>query len=405
MKTNATARIIIWSIILVLLLGILCGGLFLRRNGIVDFRRTEVPTETVIPVRIEETFPENLTYTAEQITPVYATPNGNDTPVDQLTSGETVSVIRHELVGGDKWALFEGGWIRLDDNATVYLIEPEIIDISTDPGEKHTVSSAGIREISIEWVAGDILIQPGNVDAITFSEDDGTDPKYALVYQTRGDELNISFCKDTLGKRFDIHSINNISKDLTVTVPKDWVCQSLDIDAASATVEINDMTIREMDFDGASGTCELENCTVGEMDINTASGDITIIGTLDSLDCDAASASVYAVLSNIPSRLDMDSMSGSLDITLPEDAGFTLNLGGLSTEFTSDFDTTVKNGNHVCGTGACRINIEALSGDVTIRKGERSGHHEEAHIHTETCTRTPESCPDNAAHHTDPHHS
>lgn len=338
MKTNATARIIIWSIILVLLLGILCGGLFLRRNGIVDFRRTEVPAETAVPVRIEETFPENLTHTA-------------------------------------------------------------------DPGEKYTVSPDKIREISIQWVAGDILIQPGNVEAITFSEDDVSDPKYALVYQARGDELEISFCEETIGNYFGVSTRSDIVKDLKIIVPTDWVCQSLDIDAASATVEINDMTIREMDFDGASGTCELENCTVGEMDIDTASGDITIIGTLDSLDCDAASASVFAVLSNIPSRLDMDSMSGSLDITLPEDAGFTLNLGGLSTEFTSDFDTTVKNGNHVCGTGACRINIEALSGDVTIRKGERSGHHEEAHIHTEACTRTPESCPDNAAHHTDPHHS
>ena len=132
------------------------------------------------------------------------------------------------------------------------------------------------------------------------------------------------------------------------------------------------MTIREVDFDGASGTCEFENCTVDEMDIDTASGDIRFIGALDILDCDAASASVYAVLSNTPSRLDMDSMSGDLDITLPGDAGFTVTLDGMTSDFSSDFETTVKNGNQVCGDGRCRINIDAMSGDVTIRKGESS---------------------------------
>ena len=30
----------------------------------------------------------------------------------------------------------------------------------------------------------------------------------------------------------------------------------------------------------------------------------------DILDCDAASASVYAILTNIPTRMDLDSMSG-----------------------------------------------------------------------------------------------
>lgn len=338
MKSNAVTRIIIWSIVLVLLLGILCGGLFLRRSGIVDFHRSETPLETIIPARIDDTGFDNQTYTATQ---------------------------------------------------------PAIH--TAEPGEKYTVSPDKIREISIQWVAGDILIQPGNVEAITFSEDDVSDPKYTLVYQARGDELEISFCEETIGNYFGVSTRSDIVKDLTIIVPTDWVCDSLEIDAASATVEINDMTIREMDFDGASGTCELENCTVGEMDIDTASGDITIIGSLDSLDCDAASASVYAVLSNTPSRLDMDSMSGDLDITLPEDAGFSLSMDGISTDFTSDFDTTLKNGNHVCGNGSCRINVKSMSSNVTIRKGDPSAAH---HTHTNTCTTDPSSCPDNATHHT-----
>jgi len=243
----------------------------------------------------------------------------------------------------------------------------EPLYVPTEDG-KNTFSASEITELEIEWVAGEILIQPGETDQITIREDGVTDPKYTMYLQQRGDKMKILFCEENVNKAWGINIQGSISKDLTILVPPDWVCQSLDIVCASATVEINDLTIQEVDFDGASGTCEFENCTVDEIDIDTASGDIRFIGALNMLDCDAASASVYAALSNVPSRLDMDSMSGDLEIILPADAGFTLSMDGLSTDFSSDFETTVKNGNYVCGDGRCRINLDAFSGDVTIRK-------------------------------------
>lgn len=268
------------------------------------------------------------------------------------------------------WSL-RGRRYRTETPAATHVPQPlETVDVQQLPAaEGKTVFSANeISELEIEWVAGEILIQPGSTDQITVREDGVTDPQYTMVLQHRGEKLKILFCEENITKAWGISIQGNISKDLTILVPRDWFCQSLDIDCASATVEINDLTIGEVDFDGASGTCEFENCTVDEIDIDTASGDIRFIGELNMLDCDAASASVYASLSNTPSRLDMDSMSGDLEIILPQDAGFTLSMDGLSTDFTSDFETTVHNGNYVCGDGRCRINLDALSGDVTIRK-------------------------------------
>ncbi len=237
-------------------------------------------------------------------------------------------------------------------------------------GDKVEFAPDAISELEIEWVAGKILIEPAAVDRITIREDNNSDPKYAMFLRLSGKELKIQFCEEQVGTYFGIHTRSDIEKDLTILVPQDWTCKSLEIDCASASVEVNDMTIREVDFDGASGVCEFENCSVTEMDIDTASGNIRFIGTLEMLDCDAASASVYAVLSNTPKRLDMDSMSGDLDITLPEDAGFTLAMDAMRKDFTSDFETSVKNGNYVCGDGRCRINVDALSGDVTIRRAD-----------------------------------
>lgn len=249
-----------------------------------------------------------------------------------------------------------------------HIPEPEETFHAISNDGKNTFQAADIEKLEIEWVAGQILVQTGSTDQITIQEDGVTDPKYAMVLAQSGSKLKVICCNDSVGK-VDFNSAKELTKDLTITVPVDWNCDKLKIECAAATVEVNDLTVREVEFDGASGACEFDNCTVREMDIDTASGDVRFVGSLDILDCDAASASVSAILSNTPSRLDMDSMSGDLEITLPEDAGFTLSMDGMSMDFESDFETTRKNGNYVYGDGSCRIDVDALSGDVILRKG------------------------------------
>lgn len=416
MKTNAIIRIIIWSLVIVILLGLMGSVLF----GFNPRVRGAAAAATEVPLRI--TSPTEASRMAlirgEQI--VYAAPSKNATVISALDSGISVIVDRVETVDDTQWAFLSdpiSGWVIMNGGISLEEEWPTNT-YAAESGKKYVVEATQVEQIEIEWAAGDILIQPGDVEDITFSEDSVSDPKYAMVWKCMGKKLEILFCEENITSFIGINSMADVSKDLTITVPRGWICEGLEIDAASATVEVNDMTIREVDFDGASGTCAFDNCTVDEFDVDTASGDIRFVGNLDMLDCDAASASVYAVLSNIPSRLDMDTMSGDLDITLPENAGFTVSMDGLSTSFSSDFETTLKNGNHLCGDGSCRIHINAMSGDVTLRKGDTftaaaSQHHEhteqcqtdpsscpDAHQHTESCTTDPNSCPDHttAAH-------
>lgn len=242
------------------------------------------------------------------------------------------------------------------------------VKIGTGTGEEACVSAKEIRDISIDWVAGSITIAPGDVQDITFSESTVSNDKYAMVWKQSGDKLTIQFCRETVSFGFGVNINGSLNKDLVITVPRDWTCDSLEIDAASAKLEVRDLTIREVEIDTASGISDFENCTVDSLDVDTASGDVEFTGSLNELDCDAASASFVGVLSNVPSRISMDSMSGDLDITLPEDAGFTVDMDAMSSDFSSDFPTTIKNGNHVCGDGRCRIRVNAMSGDVIIRK-------------------------------------
>ena len=82
------------------------------------------------------------------------------------------------------------------------------------------------------------------------------------------------------------------------------------------------------------------------------SGDVDFTGSLNKLDWEAASANLTAVLSNVPRELELEGVSGKMDITLPSNAGFTLKMEGLSQNFTSEFETAYQNKRYVCGNGS-----------------------------------------------------
>lgn len=371
MKRNALIRMILWSLVIFILTTLMVGvGFGISFNRTPRITLTEQPA-TVAPteaVRPNTDYGTTAIVTANAVN-VRQAPNSGSSVVGLLEKGTTVIITRTESVDGTRWSYITtpcAGWIQAE-----YLETPKDTDIipqeTVIPSQSNGYGcpAADIRELEIQWATGDIKIYPANTDRITVSENGTEDDRYAMLVRQDKDTLEIQFCQ----KEYNLISLNKLpEKDLTVYVPADWYCESLEIDAAAAAVEVNDLTIGEVDFDGASGVCEFENCTVEEIDIDTASGDVRFVGSLNILDCDAASASFYASLTNVPSRMDMDMMSGNLDLTLPADAGFSLRMDTMNDNFSSEFQTELKNGNYVAGNGACRINIDALSGDVTIRK-------------------------------------
>ena len=244
-------------------------------------------------------------------------------------------------------------------------------DIRIDgTGSRSEFDASQIRDLKIEWITGAIIIQVGNTDTICVEESSVSDSKYQMVARRSGNRLTLKFCDDDfLGWKSSTKIDTDISKDLVITVPKNWKCDNLEIDTASARVEICDLQIHEVDFDGASGLCVFENCEIEELDIDTASGDVCFSGILNSLDFDAASANCIIDVTNIPRSIEMDGMSGNLELILPPDAGFICNLHTMSGSFESNFNYQIHDRAYVCGSGECKINVNGMSGDVTILKG------------------------------------
>ena len=233
-------------------------------------------------------------------------------------------------------------------------------------GQNTAADAESVTHLEIEWTAGSVTIQEGDTDQILLSESGRYDASEAMVFRQSGSKLTIQYQKQNVYIGF----YSAPEKDLTVTVPREWEGVSISLETASADLQMNHITVREVELDSASGTAVFEDCTIEELDIDTASGNVTFTGTLNSMEYDAASADLHAVFHNVPRSLDMDTASGDMDITLPHGSGFTAEIETLSGDFSSDFDYSQRDDRFVAGDGSCRIDLSAMSGDVTIRKGE-----------------------------------
>lgn len=228
-----------------------------------------------------------------------------------------------------------------------------------------SVEASKVDNLHIEWASGTITILRGDTDEITFTEEGYYSEERQMVYELRGNTLSLHYSKPSV----QIGFVSIEDKDLTITVPMDWECSELQIESASTDLEIRDLTIDVMNLDCASGDCILADCTIRELDMSAASCDIDFSGNLIILDCEGASTDLTAVFYNHPESIDVEGASADLDITLPDDCGFRVDMDGMSSEFSSDFSTKSSDGCYVYGDGHCEINIEGMSATVKLHKG------------------------------------
>ena len=240
----------------------------------------------------------------------------------------------------------------------------EIIELDM----QRTIDAGTIRELEIEWANGRITLEPvAGTNDITVHESGKLSEDYPTVWSISDETLYIGFTQEVM-EFPNVGFHESISKDLIIQVPIAWYCEELSIDAASADVTILNMTIDEVDFDGASGTFHFDNCTVRHLDVKTASGDVIFTGSLSELDYSGMSANFQGTLHNAPKELKLDSMSGSLNLHLPHDCGFTMTGTSVSGHINSDFEVTHHDNQMIHGDGACEIKVNTMSGDVNIRK-------------------------------------
>lgn len=235
---------------------------------------------------------------------------------------------------------------------------PVAAGFSFDPQEIH--------RLKIDWVAGRIHIETADTNEITVSESSSKDAE-PMVLKKDGSTLIAEYCQDA--GLFSINVGSFTHKDLYITVPQNWTCRQLEVDAASADVEVLNLSGKELDVDTASGSHRFDGCNFESMKMDSASGALSYSGCLEELNFSSASGRANISLTNQPESIKMDSLSGDLNLTLPSDCGFTLDQDSLSGSKKVEFDTQEKGDRLIHGDGACEIKISGLSANVHIHKG------------------------------------
>lgn len=210
-----------------------------------------------------------------------------------------------------------------------------------------TFEASRIKNLEIDWVAGSVQIRAADTDRITVSESRPKDNKYKLTYKLSGNTLELDYAGGAVSIGFGNWSMP--SKDLIITVPKDWVCGALEIDGASLDIELQDLNVGKIDLDGAS-------CT------------LDFVGKVDSVDIDGASADITLNCANRISAINVDGASCDLKVILPKECGFLVEMDGLSCSFYSSLDYSQGNGSYSLGDRHCKVNVDGVSCDVTIQE-------------------------------------
>lgn len=207
------------------------------------------------------------------------------------------------------------------------------------------VDASQVKNLHIEWAAGSIEIVTADTDKITFTETGYASEEQRMAYELNGGTLTICYKKPSI--QIGFFSVPN--KILTVTVPRDWVCNGLELDGVSINVNVQGLTADSFKLDGAS-------C------------DVKYDGAVNYVDCDGASCSLELRCMNRPQEVRLDGASCELDLLLPAQCGFRAALDGLSCTFRSDLNCTNSDGQYSYGDGYCRIEADGVSCDITVNQ-------------------------------------
>lgn len=229
-----------------------------------------------------------------------------------------------------------------------------------------SVSATQVDRLCVEWVSGTVKIQPGDTKDILFSESSSSSKAKQMHWKQNGDTLTIQFERAFNG----IHIGPSISydKDLTITVPKDWSFQDIEIESVSTDLFIQEVSGEEISIETVSGRSNIEKCTAGSISMETVSGDADISADFAQLNIDAVSANCRVYSLGKPRNIELNGVSGDLDLYMVQEVGFTYSSDSLTCHFSSDFSTTNSGDRRIYGDGSCLIEVECVSGSINIRK-------------------------------------
>ena len=276
-------------------------------------------------------------------------------------------VVLFSLLGSAVWGIGRTNHMPLWNWARIHLNSGSELSADNNFISESTVQNVSfdakeVKKLHIEWVSGNVTLKTADQHNVTFRVDG--DSALPFSYQLSGNELDLRYPADNA-----LWKPAWGSKNLTVTVPQSWYARETNIDAVSAVVEVDGLSTEELKLDTTSGPINASGLCCDQIVASTVSGNVSLEGTAEELKLDTTSGRCQAELDERVREIELDSVSGELELILPESLGFEAEVDTVSGSFRSDIPTTASSkGVYTCGNGECGISVDTVSGSITIQK-------------------------------------
>lgn len=308
MKKSAILRIVIWSVVAVLLIGILLGVLVLSNNS-------KAPTINIGDYEIYKYDNENE-YTV----------GASDLSAEAFTS------INVDWINGRVNVIaYNGDTVKIEETS------------ADDIEEKH--------ELRWRVKENTLYIKPcKSSKGWNFVNDIPTKELYVYI-------------PEDLAVTMNRVQIDTASAEISVTGIS---ATKIDTTSASGNTWLEKCNAADMDVESVSGYVNLTESSAEKIDAETVSGNVEIMGTVKDLSADSISGTVLLCTSEAPQSADISTISGSIIFQLPDNDGFNIDLDTVSGRISSDFPLTMNNGSQTYGDGSRNYDFETVSGDINI---------------------------------------
>jgi lia operon protein LiaG len=234
------------------------------------------------------------------------------------------------------------------------------------------VSNNQVKEIEVNWTAGEVKIVPyigdgTDSDVITFTEESGTklEERYEMRYKVEDGVLKIMFAKPNVKFQGIFKSLD---KDLVINVPIGTALTDVTIDTISANIDLESITVQnKFDLETISGDIDGALLTADVMDAETVSGKIRWNeADFASVSADTVSGEINGSFLAMPTSIKMETVSGAMTLGLPENDGFNVEYDKVSGNFDCEFNVQVNKDMATYKNGEAKIKLETVSGNMKI---------------------------------------
>lgn len=226
------------------------------------------------------------------------------------------------------------------------------------------------HSIKVNWTNGKINIEAYDGEDTVISETEVAEKENKLRWRVEDGVLKIQ--QMAAGMRFGLKQTPK--KTLTVKIPSNVAegLKAVTSDSVSAEVTITGISASDkIEIDTVSGGANLKNIKTEKLDIDTVSGSIKAAGEFTELESDSVSGDVTVSSATPLKKLDCDSTSGNIRLTIPKNSGFTLKADTVSGDISCGLPTVSESKNRrVCGDGSADFETDTVSGDLIIMSAE-----------------------------------